>query len=62
MAWVYRERRWTVKSVVKVSGSTVTLQLILAVSGTVEVGGLRGVAVKYLYITKNTDCEASSLD
>ena len=29
---------------------------------TVEVGGIRGVAVKCLDITKNSDCEGSSLD
>ena len=47
------------KSVVKVCGSTVKLQLILAVLSTVEVGGIRGVAVKCLDITKNSDCEGS---
>ena len=46
----------------KVCGSTVKLQLILAVLSTVEVGGIRGVAVKCLDITKNSDCEGSSLD
>ena len=51
-----------VKSVVKVCGSTVKLQLKLAVLSTVEVGGIRGVAVKCLDITKNSDCEGSSLD
>ncbi len=56
------ERRWIVKSVVKVCGSTVKLQLKLAVLSTVEVGGIRGVAVKCLDITKNSDCEGSSLD
>ncbi len=44
--WVSRERRWVVKSVVKVCGSNVELQLILASLSTVEVGGIRGVAVK----------------
>ena len=47
------------KSVVKVCGSTVKLQLKLAVLSTVEVGGIRGVAVKCLDITKNSDCEGS---
>ena len=47
------------KSVVKVCGSTVKLQLILSVLSTVEVGGIRGVAVKCLDITQNTDCEGS---
>ena len=56
------ERRWIVKSVVKVCGSTVKLQLKLGVLSTVEVGGIRGVAVKCLDITKNSDCEGSSLD
>ena len=51
-----------VKSVVKVCGSTVKLQLKLEVLSTVEVGGIRGVAVKCLDITKNSDCEGSSLD
>ncbi len=56
------ERRWVVKSVVKVCGSTVKLQLILADLSTVEVGGIRGVAVKCLDITKNSDCEGSLLN
>ncbi len=60
--WVERERRWVVKSVVKVCGSTVTLQLVLAALSTVEVGGIRGVAVKCLDITKNSDCEGSLLN
>ena len=47
------------KSVVKVCGSTVKLQLILAVLSAVEVGGIRGVAVKCLDITKNSDCEGN---
>ena len=47
------------KSVVKVCGSTVKLQLILSVLSTVEVGGIRGVAVKCLDITQNPDCEGS---
>ncbi len=59
---VVRESRWMVKAVVKVCGSTVKLQLKLAVLSTVEVGGIRGVAVKCLDITKNSDCEGSSLD
>ena len=48
------------KSVVKVCGSTVKLQLILAVLSTVEVGGIRGVAVKCLDIMRNSYCEGSS--
>ncbi len=51
-----------VKSIVKVFGSTLKLQLILAALGTVEVGGIRGVAVTYLEITKNSDCEGSLLN
>ena len=50
------------KSVVKVCGSTVKLQLILGALSAVEVGGIRGVAVKCLDITKNSDCEGSFLD
>ncbi len=55
-------RKRVVKSVVKVRGSTVKLQIILASLSTVEVGGIRGVAVKCLDITKNSDCEGSLLD
>ncbi len=44
----------------KVCGSTVKLQLILEILSAVEVGGIRGVAVKCLDITKNSDCEGSS--
>ncbi len=47
------------KSVVKVCGSTVKLQLILKILSIVEVGGIRGVAVKCLDITKNSNCEGS---
>ena len=39
----------------------VKLQLILGVLSTVEAGGIRGVAVKCLDITKNSDCEGSLL-
>ncbi len=49
------------KSVVKVCGSTVKLQLILAALSTVEVGGISGVAVKCIDITTNSDCEGSLL-
>ena len=41
---------------------SVKLQLILDVLSAVEAGGIRGVAVKCLDITKNSDCEGSSLD
>ena len=49
------------KSVVKVCGSTVKLQLILVPLSAVEAGGIRGVAVKCIDITKNPDCEGSLL-
>lgn len=48
------------KSVVKVCGSTVKLQLILDILSAVEAGGIRGVAVKCLDITKNSDCEGTT--
>ena len=51
--------RWAVKSVVKVSGSTVELQLKLVALSAFAVDGIRGVAVKCLDITKNSDCEGS---
>ena len=50
------------KSVVKVCGSTVKLQLILCVLSTVEVGGIRGVAVKCVDIRRNTGGEGGLLD
>ncbi len=59
---VSRERGRVVNSVVKGCGSTVNLQLIVASLSTVAVGGIRGVAVKCLDITKNSDCEGSLLD
>ena len=52
------ERR-AFKSVVKVRGSTAELQLKLDALSAVEAGGIRGVAVKCLDITKNPDCEGS---
>ncbi len=42
-----------VESDVKVCGSNVALQLKLSSLSTVEVGGIRGVAVKCVEITKN---------
>ena len=42
-------------------GSTAALQLILVSLSAVEVYGIRGVAVKCLDITKNSDCEGSTL-
>ncbi len=46
---------------VKVYGSTVKVPLILVVLSTVEVGGIYGVAVKYIDTIKNTDSEGSLL-
>ena len=54
-------RRWTVKSVVKVCRSTIKLPLKLVVLRMDEVGGMRGVAVKCIEITQNSDCEGSLL-
>ncbi len=45
-----------------VGGSNVKMELVLAALSTVEVGGIRGVAVKCLDITKNSDCEGSLLN
>ena len=49
-------------SVVKVCGSTVKLQLILACLSAAEAGGFCGVAVNCLDITNNSDCEGSLLE
>ena len=49
------------KSVVKVCGSTVKLQLKLAVLSTVEVGGIPGVAVECVDIGRNTSGEGGLL-
>ena len=43
----------------KCRGSTVALQRELDDLSALEVGGIRGVAVKCLDITKNPDCEGS---
>ncbi len=43
-------------------GLTHKLLLKLWSLSEVEVGGIRGVAVKCLDITKNSDCEGSLLD
>ncbi len=56
------ERGRKLKSVVKVGGSNVKLQLMMGVLSAAEVGGIRGGAVKCLDITKNSDCEGSLLD
>ena len=45
----------------KSGGSTVGLQLKLFLLSGHEEGGIRGVAVKCLDITKNSDCEGSPL-
>ena len=49
------------KSVVKYSGSTGRLPLILRIWSIIEVSGMRGVAVKCIDIPQNTDSEGSSL-
>ncbi len=47
---------------VKICGSTNKLQLMLAALSTFEVGDMRGVAVKFVDITKNSDGEGSLLN
>ncbi len=59
--WVESERRWSVRSVVKIGSSNVKVQWILAVFNTEWVGLIRGLAVKCLDITKNSDSEGSTL-
>ena len=54
-------RRRPVKSGVKVGSLTVELPLILAGLNQVEEGGMGHVAVKCLDMSRNTDCEGSSL-
>ncbi len=46
----------------KVCGSTINLQLKLVDLSIDEVGGMRGVAVKCIDITQNSDCEGSLLN
>ncbi len=46
----------------KVGGAPVKWQLIVGGLSAAEVGGIRGVAVKFLDIPKNSDCEGSLLD
>ena len=48
-----------VKSAVKVSGSTIELPLKLVGLSTYGAGGMRGVAVKCIDMTQNSDCEGS---
>ena len=47
------------KRAVKCRGSTVEVQRELGALSEYEEGGIRGVAVKCLDITKNPDCEGS---
>ena len=47
------------KSAVKPERSTFSLPLKLVVLSMDEVGGMRGVAVKCIDITRNSDCEGS---
>ncbi len=49
------------KSAVKVCGPTIKLPLKLEDLSVFEVGGMRGVAVKCIDITENSDCEGSLL-
>ena len=49
-----------VKRDVKCSRSTAELRRELVVLSEFDVGGIRGVAVKCLDITKNSDCEGSA--
>ena len=56
------ERRPAFKRVVKGRGSTVALRRELEALSAGEVGGIRGVAVKCLDMTKNPDCEGSHLE
>jgi hypothetical protein len=54
-------RRWFDKSAVKVCSLTVKMPLKLSDLSVNEVGGMRGVAVKCIDITQNSDCEGSLL-
>ena len=45
----------------KCRGSTASLQLKLGFLSALEACGIRGVAVKCIDITKNPDCEGSTL-
>ncbi len=53
---------WFSKTEVKVCGSTRKLPLKLVNLSMVEVGGMRGVAVKCIDITQNSNCEGSLLN
>ncbi len=50
------------KAWVKGFGVTIKLPLILVDFSIVEVGRIRGLAVKCIDITKNSDCEVSLLN
>ncbi len=49
------------KTAVKVCGPTIKLAVKLAELEVFEVGLMRGVAVKCIDVTQNSDCEASLL-
>ncbi len=51
-----------IKSAVKGWGSTIKLPLKLVNVSIGEVGGMRGVAVKCIDITQNSNCEGSLLN
>ncbi len=53
---------WLIKSAVNVCGSNIKLPLKLVDLSICEVGGMRGVAVKCIDITQNSDCEGSLLN
>ena len=55
-------RRLFFKSAVKVCGLTIKLPLKLGDLSVFEVGGMRGVAVKCIDITQNSNCEGSLLN
>ncbi len=50
------------KSAVKVCGSTIKLAMKMVNLSIFEVGGMRGVAVKCIDITQNSNCEGSLLN
>ncbi len=54
--------RWFSKEAGKVCGSTIRLPLKLVNLSILEVGGMRGVAVKCIDITQNSNCEGSLLN
>ncbi len=54
-------RRLFFKAEVQGCGSTIELPVKLEDLSVFEVGGMRGVAVKCIDITQNSDCEGSLL-